>query len=77
MAKCYGERAEGFEAAAMMTFISDPDLGAVIDTDAIVDKDGKALEPKVDECMRDTIESLALPPLATGGRLKLQYTFKF
>ena len=77
MAKCYGEKDEGFEAAAMMSIISDPELGAVIDTDRITDKDGKPIDQKIEDCMRDTIESLALPPMEQRGIVKLQYTFKF
>jgi hypothetical protein len=77
VAKCYGEKDEGFEAAAMMSIISDPELGAVIDTDRITDKAGNPIDQKIEDCMRDTIESLALPPMPDRGILKLQYTFKF
>ena len=65
------------EAAAQMTMTSDPDLGTVIDTAGITDAAGKPLPAKLDECMRDTIDSLALPPLPRGGVMKVQYTFKF
>jgi len=65
------------EAAAQMTMTSDPDLGTVIDTGGITDAAGKPLPAKLDECMRDTIDSLALPPLPRGGVMKVQYTFRF
>jgi hypothetical protein len=65
------------EAAAQLTLTSDPDLGTVIDTAGITDAGGEPLPAKLDECMRDTIDSLALPPLPRGGVMKVQYTFKF
>jgi hypothetical protein len=77
MAKCYGDQPEDFRALARLTILSDPELGAVVDTDNIVDKDGKPIDAKIEACMRDTIESLALPPMAKPGRLQLEYTFRF
>ena len=81
LAACYEQQPGGAaarEAAALMTMTSDPELGTVIDTDGITDAGGKPLAAKLDECLRDTIDSLALPSLgARGGRVKLQYTFKF
>jgi hypothetical protein len=61
-----------------MTFFTDPEVGTVIDTDAIVGAtDGGTVDPKIDACMRDVIDSLALPPLGKPGKLKLEYTFRF
>jgi len=77
LAECYGNQSAGATAAVQMTMISDPDLGSVIDTDAMLDGDGKPLAPELDDCLRTTIESLALPPLDVGGRLPLQYSFLF
>lgn len=65
------------DATARMTMTSDPDLGTVIDTEGIQDAAGAPIAARLDECLRDTIDSLALPPLGKGGKLKLQYTFKF
>jgi hypothetical protein len=62
---------------AMMTMVSDPDLGTVIDNAAVTDADGKPLEHSLDECLRDAIDSLALPPLGKPGKLPIQYTFHF
>jgi hypothetical protein len=78
LAKCY-ERAGSATprtAVAMMTMASDPDLGTVIDTAQITDAAGKQLDHALDECLRDTIDSLALPPLGQPGKLQLQYSFK-
>lgn len=80
LAECYKQQPGGEpirNATARMTMTSDPDLGTVIDTDAIKDADGQPLAPKLDECLRDTIDSLALPPLGPGGKLPLEYTFRF
>jgi hypothetical protein len=64
-------------AAAQMTMTSDPDLGTVIDTADIHDPAGKTLDHTLDECLRDTIDSLALPPLGQPGKLQIQYSFRF
>lgn len=37
----------------------------------------KKVDAKLDECSRDVIDELALPPLGATGKLKLQYTFRF
>jgi hypothetical protein len=62
---------------ARMTMVSDPDLGTVIDNAEVTDADGKPLEHALDECLRDAIDSLALPPLGKPGKLPIQYTFRF
>jgi hypothetical protein len=62
---------------ARMTMVSDPDLGTVIDNAEVTDADGKPLEHSLDECLRDAIDSLALPALGKPGQLPIQYTFRF
>jgi hypothetical protein len=64
-------------AVAQMTMTSDPDLGTVIDTADILGPDGKKLGPTLDTCLRDSIDTLALPPLGQPGKLQIQYSFKF
>jgi hypothetical protein len=78
LAECYpkGSRARTV-AVAQMTLFTDPETGTVIDTDAIVGRDGGVVDGKVDACLRDTIDSLALPPLGRPGRLQLEYSFRF
>ena len=77
LAECYPDRSSGFRAAARMTLTSDPELGTVIDTEIIKDGDDRPVDPALDTCLRDVIDSLALPPLGdVGGRLQLQYTFR-
>jgi hypothetical protein len=77
LAECYGEKPAGATATVMMTMISDPDLGTVIDSALSIDQEGKPLTSELDNCLRDAIESLALPPLEVGGKLPLQYSFVF
>lgn len=77
LAACYEEHTGKLEAAAMMSLLSDPELGTVIDTKEIEDEAGKPLPAALDTCLRDAIDSLALPPLGPqGGRLDVKYTFK-
>jgi len=61
----------------MMRMTSDPDLGTVIDTSGITDAAGQALPAELDDCLRDAIESLALPPLGKRGKVDVKYTFRF
>jgi hypothetical protein len=41
------------------------------------DADGSKLEPKLDDCLRTTMESLALPPFKVRGSLRVKYSFVF
>jgi hypothetical protein len=75
LADCY-PNTDG-KALARMTMFSDPDVGTVIDTDQITDEDGKPLDKQVDDCMRDALETLAMPPLGMPGKLQLQFSFRF
>ncbi|MDQ3339651.1 MAG: hypothetical protein M4D80_31175 [Myxococcota bacterium] len=77
LAACFSQKQDLRAAMAMMTLTTDPELGTVLDTQAITDADGAPLEAKLDTCLRDAIDSLALPPLgAKAGKLPLQYTFR-
>ena len=40
-------------------------------------RDHKPLEPKLDECLRATLESLELPPLRQGDKVKVEFSFVF
>lgn len=82
LADCYPHDAvpdggSGKRAAAMMTLITDPELGTVIDTERVTDEAGAPLPEALETCMRDAIETLALPGLDKPGALPLQYTFVF
>jgi hypothetical protein len=75
LANCFKQH--GATAVAQMTMWSDPDTGTVIDTKALHDDSGQPLDPAVESCMRDSIDSLELPPLGQPGTFDLQYSFKF
>jgi hypothetical protein len=78
LAECYAQGSSTQRTAAVqMIMISDPEVGTVIDTEAIRDGAGQPLASALDDCLRTTIESLGLPPLLVGGRLPLQYSFVF
>lgn len=80
LADCYENQPGGpgaRDAAVLLRMTSDPDFGTVIDTDEITDGQGTKLPSALDECLRDSIDTLALPPLGEGGKLDLQYTFRF
>ena len=76
--KCYAGRTGANKAPiAIMEMVSDPDLGTVIDTTQMIDADGNPLPEDIDDCLRATADSLALPPLGKPGRLPIQYSFYF
>lgn len=79
LADCYQHAGSAArqDATAMMTMFSDTELGTVIDTDELKDASGRALDHELDTCLRDAIDSLALPPLGERGKLQIQYTFRF
>jgi len=78
LAECYKQHGHGaMTAAAMMTLTGDPDIGTVIDADQITEEDGKPLDPKLDDCLRGTMQTLALPPLTEGDKISVKYSFKF
>jgi len=65
------------DITAQMTLTGDPDVGTIIDTDQVRFKDGTPLPAKFDDCLRTTFMSLALPPLAEGDKIEVQYPFRF
>lgn len=75
LAACYPQG--GGTAVARMVMFSDPDLGTVIDTERVTGDDGQPLDRAIEDCMRDAIETLALPPLGAPGKLPLEYSFRF
>lgn len=63
-------------ATVQMALVGD-DVGTLIDADQLVDENGRPLAPELDACLRATLRSLQLPPLAEGGDLHIQYSFRF
>ena len=63
--------------AAKLTLPSDPDVGTIIDAHQISDDQGRPLLATFDDCLRDTIQQLALPPVADGGTIEVTYPLTF
>ena len=63
--------------AAKLTLTSDPDVGTIIEAHQISDDQGRPLLATFDDCLRDTIQQLALPPVADGGTIEVTYPLTF
>jgi hypothetical protein len=64
------------KARVQMSLVGDRDVGTLIDTERMVDANGEALEAGLASCLKTTLESLELPPLAEGDELKIEYSFR-
>ncbi|MEO8840089.1 MAG: hypothetical protein ABI591_07345 [Kofleriaceae bacterium] len=62
---------------AKLSLTSDPDVGTIIDAHQISDDQGRPLMATFDDCLRDTIQQLALPPIADGGTIEVTYPMTF
>jgi hypothetical protein len=65
------------DIVAHLTLSGDPDIGTLIDAPKLFDDKGAPLPDKLDDCLRDTLQSLELPPLQEGDFIVLDYPFKF
>ena len=65
------------KVAAKLTLTGDPDIGTIIDAHQILDDAGKPLPASFDDCLRDTMQHIALPPLEGGDTLDVNYPFVF
>ena len=70
-----GAKIGGFTADLRLT--GDPDVGTLIDASALTSTDGTALPAKFDDCVRDIMQQLELPPIATGDGFNVNYEFQF
>ena len=82
LAECYQAEMDHIaepqtKVVAELTLTGDPDVGTVIDAHGIADDGGKPLATKFDECLRNSLQLLALPPLAEGDRVEVHYPFLF
>src|SRR6185503_7438177 len=66
-----------FDLDAELTLYGDPDVGTLVDVQSLKDGAGKALIEKMDDCFKNALQLLALPPLAEGERIEVHYPFKF
>jgi hypothetical protein len=65
------------KVVAKLTLTGDPDIGTMIDAHEVRDGDGKPLPAAFDDCLRDTMQNIALPPLEGDGKLEVHYPFVF
>jgi RNA polymerase sigma-70 factor (ECF subfamily) len=65
----------GFNAA--LTLTGDPDIGTMIDASALSSLDGRPLPAPLDDCVREVLQALALPPMAIDDAFKVTYEFTF
>lgn len=65
------------ELTATIHLTGDPDVGTLVDADALADKAGTPLPTAFDDCLRSTFMLMALPPLTEGSTLQVRYPFKF
>ncbi|HEY4240549.1 MAG TPA: hypothetical protein VGM88_12075 [Kofleriaceae bacterium] len=63
-------------AVVMFALDGDPDVGTLLDSGGLHDDKGKLLDPKLDDCLQNKLDTLELPPLPKNQQLSLQYTFK-
>jgi hypothetical protein len=67
LAECYEQHREVLpDELVVFTKVlvtTDPDIGAYLDAEALTDPDGKSLPAEFDSCIRDMLQTFALPPL--------------
>jgi RNA polymerase sigma-70 factor (ECF subfamily) len=62
---------------AHFTLTGDPDIGTVIDAKQLADENSHAVPADFDDCVRSTIQTLELPPLADGDTIEVDYPLMF
>lgn len=82
LAECYDKAVPTLKdthvrITASLHLTGDPDVGTLIDADAIGDDNGTPLPAAFDDCLRSTFMLMALPPLAEGDRIDVHYPFEF
>lgn len=67
LAECYDQHRKALPANltvfTRVRILTDPDVGAIVDADALTDPAGKPLPAEFDTCIRDMLQTFALPPL--------------
>jgi hypothetical protein len=67
LAECYDKHRTGLPPSltvfSKVAIVTDPDIGAYVDAQALTDPDGKPLPAEFDACIRDMLQTFALPPL--------------
>jgi hypothetical protein len=62
---------------ANMTLTGDPDVGTLVDAKELSADTGKPLPASFDDCVRSTLQLIALPPLKEGDKVDVRYPFTF
>jgi hypothetical protein len=65
------------KVTAHLTLTGDPDVGTLIDANQLVDTTGKPLPKDFDDCLRNTFQTLELPPIGNGQVFRVNYPFEF
>jgi hypothetical protein len=77
---CYGHGARMTgpnNAIVLVSLHGDPDVGTLIDAGEMHDDKGAAIDPEVASCLTSTLQSLQLPPMASGDTVDVQFTFRY
>jgi hypothetical protein len=81
LADCYAKAGSSvpheLTVRAHLRLTGDPDIGTLIDADKATDTDEAPLPAAFDDCLRSTLQSLELPPLAEGDQVTVTYPFVF
>ena len=62
---------------AHLVLTGDPDIGTLIDAGQLTDPQGGTFDKGFDDCIRSTLQSIELPPLAEGDAVNVTYPFVF
>ena len=81
LAECFDKHAadlpDTLDVKAKLSLHGDPDVGTLIDTNGLTDGKDGPLHAGFDLCVRDALAGLALPPLAEGEEVQVNYPFVF
>ncbi|CAN5476320.1 hypothetical protein BH11MYX1_BH11MYX1_27980 [soil metagenome] len=82
LAECYEQsrtslHADHLAIHAHFTLTGDPDIGTIIDAKRLFDDDKQPLPAKLDDCLRNTLQTLELPPLRDGDTVEVDYPLLF
>jgi hypothetical protein len=81
LADCYSQAGSSVPSEitvrAHLRLTGDPDIGTLIDADETTDTSEARLPAGFDDCLRSTLQTLELPPLAEGDEVKVTYPFVF
>ncbi len=62
---------------AHLQLTGDPDIGTLVDAPSATDDHEAALPAAFDDCLRSTLQTIELPPLAEGNAVSVTYPFVF